>query len=369
MSAGRPDLPVHQVEHARVAGHAHGLGDPPRVAQHNVLLRPGGGDPAQDRVRVVGHEVGAPVHVARGVRVGAHGVDGLEADRVGAHETHEVLPGARAGEEVVRRAVVDLGHGLDRVAAGRRGGRLRDVRVLSGALGQPLGEGLLVHGGPDGAQAVAGAAVDGPVGHVVDGDVVVDVDLGRVGVVLAALAVELDAEAALLLLLLLPVGRVEDERLVAADPVGVRPRDGVDGRDEPAVGDGALHGVVELGHLDHLLVHFLLGHLGRSQGAHGACPVHAHAHAQVDGQVLQPLALDSEAQLVGGSPDTVGGCPLTSVLPVWSDGLHQGVGQGMVGQVLAQGLLVKNEVQLATLQEGLFDLEVKRVLESNMLKV
>lgn len=76
---GLPQLRVHAGEQARVAGEPGGLGDAKGVAQNNVLPVAHDGI-AADGVGVVGDQVAAAVHGARGVGPGTHGVDGLKGE-------------------------------------------------------------------------------------------------------------------------------------------------------------------------------------------------------------------------------------------------------------------------------------------------
>lgn len=254
---GAPVLGLDAGEDAGVAGEPVGLRDAPWVADDDVLLLAlADRRPAQHRVGVVGDEVAAAVvAVVRGVGPRDHGADGALVDAAGAHDSDEVAGVVLVGEVVVRLASVDLRHGLDRVAVVK----LRDVDVLTAAAAaadallvavatsHPLGEGLLIKRWPE-RQPVARAAVHEVLAGVVHGDAEVDLDSLRLVVVAPALVVELDLEAALLLVLFV-VGAGAKARLSvhpAVDDRRVGPVDGEKRGDEPAVRRGALDRVVEL---------------------------------------------------------------------------------------------------------------------------
>lgn len=357
--AGRaPEAGLDAVNETRVGGQAQGLGDTPRVAQDDVLALAVVG-PAEDGVCVVGDQVGAAVHVARGVGEGGHGADGLEVDAVVADDTEDVLSLVLLGEEVVGLTAVDLGHGLDRVTVGGLG----NVGALVLGLGDPLGKGLLVQGGPDVVLA-GSAAVDGVVAGLVDRDLIVDLDGAGLGVVaVSALVVELDLEAAavvhVLILHVAAVALVATVGLAGGtlDLGWVGPEDGEDGSNEPRVAGGSLDGVVKAA--DVVAVAVGLEHVVVVAQAE-AVDISNQAH----GSVL-------EDDLVNVAPCAVGRSPLALLLLAAEAGgeLAHAASDLLVGDSAGNVLSLENNAELAILDAGLLDSGLVELVETQLLKV
>lgn len=289
--SGVPLIRGQALKEVGIAVEAEGLSHTPWVAEDDVLLVTLE-SVAEDRVGVVGHDVAALVHVAGGIGPGGHGVNGLKVNAVLADKAKEAAGRVLLSLEVVGVLAVDLGHGLDGVTTVSLG----DIGVLRVAASDPLGKGLLVQGRPD-VGTVAGAAVDGLVVRVVDGDLVVDLNSLGFGVIVSALVVELDGKLPLLVLVVVDPGSPVDAR-------GISPEDGEESSNQPAVARAALSGVVKAVHGDSLLA--------KSE------------HGDVTNESLVDVL---EQAVVHVAPGTVGRAPVATLLSILADELVDGHGQ------------------------------------------
>lgn len=301
---------------------------------------------------MVGDKVAAAVRGARGVRVRAHGVDGLEVDGAGADEADKLVRGVLLGEEVLGILAVNLGHGLDGVAAEDLG-VVGAVRVCAR---DPLDECLLVQHGPDLA-VVAGAGVHGLVVGAVDGNLVVDLNAGRGRVHVAPFVMELDGEVVLLLVLAL-LSMVMG-RGAAVDGGGVGPEDGEECGDEEAVAKGALDGVVEFVHGDGLAdVVLQVESAADVVFLADAEPVHSLHHAS-------GLAVAAIHVL----PGRIRRGPMSLLLPEGERQLVKRHGHIPVRHCLAHMLGMKYHAELAVLHTGHLHLTLENVLHAKLGEV
>lgn len=196
---------------------------------------------------MIGNEIAATEMTSRGVSEGAHGIDGAIVDAVVPHHAEQVLGVMLLIAVVLWLTTVDLGHGLDRITRVGHGdvGMLALV-VLTAA--NPLRESLLVQTGPD-VGTVRSTCVDGLTVGVGDGDLVVDLhSLGAI-VVVASLVMEAHTEevlAATAVAVVIHALVVRMHTGSAVDGRWVRPEAGEHGRNEPAVGGGALLRIIEV---------------------------------------------------------------------------------------------------------------------------